>query len=69
MGDWKLIEWFEDGSIELFNLANDISEQHDLAKEEPERAATLLAELQQWRGEVDANMPTPNPAYKERATQ
>ena len=68
-GDWKLIEWFEDDSIELYNLANDIGEQRDLATEEPERAAALLAELQRWRDEVDANMPSPNPAYKERATQ
>ena len=42
MGDWKLIEWFEDDSIELFNLADDIGETGDLAQSQPERAATQI---------------------------
>jgi arylsulfatase A-like enzyme len=41
-GDYKLIEWFEDGSIELYNLKDDISEKHDLAASKPEKADELL---------------------------
>lgn len=63
-GDWKLIEWFEDDSIELFNLADDIGERNNLALKQPEQAAKLRQMLHDWRDEVDANMPKPNPAFK-----
>jgi len=62
-GDWKLIEWFEDGSLELYNLKEDISEEHDLAGEMPERTEELHSMLADWRREVDANMLRPNPDY------
>jgi arylsulfatase A-like enzyme len=62
-GDWKLIEWLEDGRAELFDLAADPGEQLDLAAEQPERVAKLRAELQDWQREVGAKFPTPNPAY------
>lgn len=62
-GDWKLIEWFEDGSLELYNLKEDISEKHDLAGELPERAEAMRAILAAWRDEMDAKMPRPNPDY------
>ncbi len=57
----KLIEFFEDGSLELFNLKDDPQEQNNLAKSQPEKAAELLAKLKEWRKDVDAQMPTPNP--------
>jgi arylsulfatase A-like enzyme len=63
-GRWKLIEWFEDGRVELFDIAADIGETHDLASAQPERAAALLADLRAWRTRVGARMPTPNPGYK-----
>jgi arylsulfatase A-like enzyme len=63
-GDWKLIEFFEDGHAELYNLANDISERHDLVDAEPERASTMLRQLHAWQRDVDATMPTPNPNFK-----
>ncbi|MES2694812.1 MAG: sulfatase, partial [Verrucomicrobiota bacterium] len=44
-GDWKLIEWYEDGSLELFNLRTDIGEQKNLAKTESERTKALHAKL------------------------
>jgi arylsulfatase A-like enzyme len=66
VGEWKLVEWFEDGSVELYDLASDIGERRDLASAEPERAAELLARLRKWRDEVDANMPLPNPEFEER---
>jgi hypothetical protein len=61
VGDWKLIEWFEDGSVELYNLADDIGESRDRSSVEPGRTALLLKRLREWREEVGARMPTPNP--------
>ncbi|MEZ6063274.1 MAG: sulfatase [Planctomycetaceae bacterium] len=54
MGDWKLIERFEDGQVNLFHLADDISEQHDLAESRPEQVAVLRDRLHRWYTEVDA---------------
>jgi arylsulfatase A len=62
-GDWKLIEWFETGKTELYNLAADPGEQKDLATENPEKAAALLTELKKWRAEVGAQMMKENPQY------
>lgn len=62
-GDWKLIEWLEDGRVELFNLAQDLGEQNDLAANEPQRAAQLRAELHAWQKQVGAKFPIANPNY------
>jgi arylsulfatase A-like enzyme len=62
-GDWKLIEWLEDNRAELFNLAQDLGEQADLAAKEPQRVAQLRAELAAWQKQVGAKLPTPNPNY------
>lgn len=59
-GDWKLLEYFEDGHVELYNLADEIGEQNDLAQQEPETAERLQQKLAEWRADVDARMPTPN---------
>ena len=59
-GDWKLIEWFEDGALELYNLPQDLSEKTNLAAQQPERVKELHAKLIAWRKEVGALMPTPN---------
>ncbi|MCU0914128.1 MAG: sulfatase-like hydrolase/transferase [Planctomycetes bacterium] len=64
MGDFKLIESYEDNRVELYNLRADLGEQHDLAAEMPEKAAELRRMLQQWRRVVDAVMPEPNPKWK-----
>lgn len=66
-GNWKLLEFFEDGRQELFNLASDPGEETDLATREPDRAAALAAELARWRTEVGARLPRPNPAYRPAA--
>lgn len=60
-GDWKLIEWYEDGKLELFNLRDDIGEQTNLAGRQPQRVARLLGKLNTWRRDVKAVMPTSNP--------
>jgi arylsulfatase A-like enzyme len=57
-GPYKLIERFDDGSLELFDLENDLSEKRNLAAEKPELAAELAGELRDWREEVGATMPT-----------
>jgi arylsulfatase A-like enzyme len=62
-GDWKLVEWAEDGRAELFNLAEDPGERADRAGAAPERVAALRAKLRAWRAEVGAVSSTPNPGY------
>jgi arylsulfatase A len=62
-GDWKLIEFYEDGRRELFNLKSDPSESHNLAAKEPQRVEELAARLAAWRKDVAAQEMTPNPAY------
>jgi len=63
-GDWKLIHYWEDGRNELYNLAADIGEQHDLAAMETKHAAELWSQLQAWLKETGAKLPQPNPEYK-----
>ncbi len=60
-GDYKLIEWFEDGRTELYNLRDDVGETTDLSAAMPKKAGELLDMLRDWRVEVEARMPTPNP--------
>lgn len=62
-GRWKLIEWLEDRRVEMFDLAADIGETTDLAREDPARADALLAELDAWQERVGARFPAPNPEY------
>ena len=63
-GDYKLIEFYEDGRRELFDVKKDISESRNLIAEKPDLAKELTALLDRWRKEVGAKMPTPNPNYK-----
>ena len=62
-GDLKLIEYYEDGRTELYDLASDPGEQRDLAAERPEVAASLRDQLRTWRASVGAQMPEPNPNH------
>jgi len=66
-GDLKLIEFYEDDHVELYNLKDDIGERRDLAAEMPAKAAELRQMLADWRKAVGARMPTPNPNYREAA--
>lgn len=63
LGDWKLIEFFEDGHLELFNLRSDPGEQRNVAVREKGHAAKLLALLKDWRSSVRAAMPSANPQF------
>ena len=58
LGDWKLIEWYEDGALELFNLADDIGEQRNVASANPVKVRELHDLLKAWRLETKARMPT-----------
>jgi arylsulfatase A len=62
-GDHKLIEYLADGRTELYDLAHDIGETHDLAAAQPERVESLRKDLHEWRKAVGSQLPTPNPAY------
>jgi len=62
-GDFKLVDNYEGGGVELFNLKNDPGETQNLAATEPARAEDLRRELYKWRAEVGAHMPTPNPEF------
>ncbi len=61
--DWRAIEFFDTGKIELYNLKKDIGEKNNLADKMPEKVAEMRERLQQWRSEVCAQMPQRNPAF------
>jgi arylsulfatase A-like enzyme len=53
-GDLKLIEFYDTGTVELYDLSRDIGEAHNLADQMPERVAELRTRLRQWREQVPA---------------
>ena len=67
-GEWKLIEFFESGTFELYNLAKDPGETKNLIDFEKEQAARLVEKLHAWQKSTNAACPTkPNPAYDPNA--
>jgi arylsulfatase A-like enzyme len=63
-GNWKMHLYFEQNEVELYDLANDMGEQENLAQQRPQVAARLLNELKAWQDRVDAPVPTrPNPEF------
>jgi arylsulfatase A-like enzyme len=63
-GDYKLIEFFEDSRIELYNLKDDIGEQNNLTEKLPAKTKELHDLLRDWRKSINAPVPkTPNPKY------
>lgn len=70
-GDDKLILFFEDNHVELYNLKADIGEKNDLAAAQPAKAASMKKRLEQWLRETAAQIPQPNPKHdpaRERET-
>ena len=64
MGDWKLIEFFEDGGLELYNLKDDLGESRNLAKANPAKTRELHEVMLAWRKKVKAPVPTElNPKF------
>jgi arylsulfatase A-like enzyme len=62
-GDYKLIEFFDDMRVELYNLREDVGEQRNLANGMPAKVDELCTRLHAWRKEVGAQMPSRNPNY------
>lgn len=60
MGDWKLIHFYEDDTVELYNLKSDISEKNDLSGKHPEKVALLMEKLQQTIKDTNSSLPTLN---------
>jgi hypothetical protein len=63
LGDWKLLEFYEDGRRELFHLGGDPGETRNLVAREPDRTKRLYELLADWRESVNASMPKVNPEY------
>ncbi|MCF7847460.1 MAG: sulfatase-like hydrolase/transferase [Kiritimatiellales bacterium] len=62
-GDFKLLKHWEDDRYELFNLSEDIGEQNDLSKSNPEKFKKMVALMDQRLKETNAQLPTENPEY------
>lgn len=62
-GDWKLIEFYEFGDAELYNLQDDPGERQNLAAAEPRKLAELRSQLSRWQHQMQASLPQPNPDY------
>ena len=63
-GDWKFIEFHETEEVQLFNLSNDLAESNDLAKEYPDKVASLQQRLKELQTEMNAKFISPNPNYQ-----
>ncbi len=67
-GDWKLIQFFESDTVELYHLRNDIGEKSDVSSANPDKTVELLSELKRWQRETKAIIPTKlNPDFDPRA--
>ncbi|MFK7790132.1 MAG: sulfatase, partial [Phycisphaeraceae bacterium] len=63
LGDYKLLKSHETGRVKLYNLKNDLREQNDLSKAEPQRATSLEAKLDEALKELGAAIPVVNKDY------
>jgi arylsulfatase A-like enzyme len=52
-GDIKLVQFVYEKRDELYNIRDDIGEQHDLAAAQPETVAKMKAALSQWEKEIN----------------
>ena len=64
-GYWKLIEWREDDTVELYDLGADSGERNDVSRQNPDVVKRLRDALVSWRHEVGAKSTTPNPRFQE----
>ncbi|WP_321995537.1 sulfatase [Draconibacterium orientale] len=65
LGDWKLIQYFENNDLELYNLKEDVGEENNLAEQDPKKTKQLLELLEDWRKETKAPVPSElNPGYQ-----
>ena len=66
-GKYKLLEYYEHSTVQLFDLSQDEGEQDDLAEKLPDVTSRLLRALRDWRNDVDAKMPYPKTATSKPA--
>jgi arylsulfatase A-like enzyme len=67
VGNFKLLEFFEDGRLELYDVRADVSQKHDLAGDKPDVVRTLHAQLKAWRESIHAPMPARRTNHTGRA--
>lgn len=65
-GDWKLIAFYDQDKLELYNLREDPDETGNLADKNPEKRVELEAKLRRWQNQVCARMPIPNPGHTKK---
>lgn len=63
-GDWKLLEYFEDQHVELYNLKEDLGESTELSQRYPEVVSKLRTKLHTWRNDLQVALPKPNPDFQ-----
>lgn len=63
-GNWKLIEYLEDGAIELYDLEKDVGEKNNVAKDFSDKATSLAESLHQWQKRTGVQFGVPNPNAK-----
>ena len=63
LGRYKLIQFFEEMEVELYDLIDDVSESHNLVDEMPEKASEMLKMLHDWQSSIEALMPERNPDF------
>jgi arylsulfatase A len=63
LGDYKLVEMYESGKMELYNIKDDLSETNDLSEKQKGKTSELHKLMVDWRRRMDAQMPLPNPDY------
>ncbi len=63
-GNWKLLHYFEDDRLELYNLEKDLGEENNLAQQYPEKISELYKILKTWRNDINARFPVYNSLYK-----
>ena len=61
--NWMLVEFYDDQTVELYDLSNDIRQTQNLASQQPDRVAGMREALAAWRKEVNAQENTPNPDF------
>ncbi len=66
-GDWKLVEDYQTGKRELYNVAKDVGENRNFIEEQPEIAKRLASQLDEWRKSANVQMPSANPNYSPNA--
>ncbi len=69
LGDLKLIKFYEDDRLALYDLDKDISEQHDLSQQMPAETEQLHVRLKKYLADVDAQFATSNPDYNPSAPE